>query len=191
MGVEGESCDTEQDCDCVEASDDCVMEGEEEEKVGESGIHHCNDGGPLVYLNREGGNLVGEVEEDAYLLSLYRYEGNEDLFLAQCGITFHALVLEEKYRRTMGFHSFFYVGELWTFCGEVSGCDDDSDSREEYRNDCLVKRVMCMKMRWTRSRIGSESKKECVNVTTVWSESVMMKLKYYNCEKMGKNWTHV
>ena len=60
VGVTGETCDMEQDCDCVKASDDCVKEEEEEEeRVGESGIHHCSDGGLLVYLDTEGGNLVG------------------------------------------------------------------------------------------------------------------------------------
>lgn len=66
VGEEGESYDTEQDCDCVKASDDCAKEREEEEeRAGENGIHHCSGGGLLVYLNKENGNLVKEVEGDA------------------------------------------------------------------------------------------------------------------------------
>ena len=46
-------------------------------------------------------------------------------------------------------------------------------------------------MKWMRSMIGLESKKECGNEMTVWSESVTMRLKYCNCEKMEKSWMHV
>ena len=70
------------------------------------------------------------------MLFPYYHEGNEDLFLEQCGMAFRALVSREKYRHMTGFHSFFYVGKAWTFYGEVSGCGDDSDWREECRNYC-------------------------------------------------------
>ena len=69
VGAEEENYDTGRDCDCVDASDDCVKQGEEEEEdeenVDEDGTRHCSDGGLLASPNKEGENLVGEAKEGA------------------------------------------------------------------------------------------------------------------------------
>lgn len=156
MGVEEGNDDREGDCDYVEASIDCVREGEEEVE-DESDTRRCSDeDGLLVYLNRRGGSLVEKVEEDVCSPSPSHLAENGDLFLGRCGVASRVLFSGEGGRHMMGFHSSFCRAyKPWTSCGEVSCYDADSGLREGCRNGSQkVYCVNCMRKNQMWSRTG-------------------------------------